>query len=73
MIIYIISCVIGLALSLYLGWKDRKEGANLTLGDLLLYAFLTFCPAVNSLYALFGGGWFIFSESSTIVIAGRRR
>ncbi len=71
-IIYIIAAVIAGAVILYINWQERKEGKVITLGDLLLSLFFTFCPVVNGFVAFFGGAWFIFNESPKIVIAGRR-
>ena len=71
--IYILSAFVGSFLSIYINYLDRKDGKNFTLGDLLLFMFITFSPIVNVGYAFVGLGWFIFSESPRIVILGKKR
>lgn len=74
LISYIIAAVIAGGVLTYATWKELKKGDEpLTLNWVLLYLFLTFCPGVNYLAAVFGAGWFIFDESPKIVVAGRRK
>ena len=75
LIFYIVSAIAALIMLAIGSWWDMKKDPQetITLGNLFMGMFLTFCPIVNTICAVFIFIWFLSEVAPKIVLFGPKR